>query len=140
MFNEFKQFIMRGNVLDLAVGVIIGGAFGKIVSSFVNDIVLPPIGLLLGGVDFANLFLTLKGGPFATLAEAQAAGAPTLNYGLFINAVIDFLIIAFVIFMVVRAANRMKRQEEAKPAPPPAPSKEEQLLAEIRDLLKERRP
>jgi large conductance mechanosensitive channel len=140
MFNEFKQFIMRGNVLDLAVGVIIGGAFGKIVSSFVNDIVLPPVGLLLGGVDFTNLFLTLKGGPFATLAEAQAAGAPTLNYGLFINAVIDFLIVAFVIFMVVRAANRMKRQEEAKPAPPPAPSKEEQLLAEIRDLLKERRP
>lgn len=140
MFDEFKQFIMRGNVLDLAVGVIIGGAFGKIVSSFVNDIILPPIGLLLGGVDFSNLFLPLKGGPFATLADAQAAGAPTLNYGLFINAVIDFLIIAFVIFLIVRTANRMKRQEEARPAPPPAPSKEEQLLAEIRDLLKERRP
>ena len=139
MVNEFKQFIMKGNVLDLAVAVIIGGAFGKIVSSFVNDIVMPPIGLLLGGVSFSDLFLTLKGGPFASLAEAQAAGAPTLNYGLFINNIIDFLIIAFVIFMVVRVANSLKRQEEVEPAPPPAPSKEEQLLAEIRDLLKDRR-
>ncbi|MBI3244713.1 MAG: large-conductance mechanosensitive channel protein MscL [Chloroflexi bacterium] len=139
MFNEFKQFVMRGNVLDLAVGVVIGGAFGKIVSSFVNDIVMPPIGLLLGGANFSDLFLTLKGGPFASLAEAQAVGAPTLNYGLFINNIIDFLIIAFVIFMVVRVANSLKKQEEVKPAPPAGPTKEEQLLTEIRDLLKDRR-
>jgi large conductance mechanosensitive channel len=102
MLEEFKTFVMRGNVVDLAVGIIIGAAFGKIVSSFVNDIIMPPIGLLLGRVDFSNLFLNLSGQPYGTLAEAKAAGAPTINYGLFLNTVIDFLIIALAIFLVVR--------------------------------------
>ncbi len=122
MFKEFKDFIMRGNVLDLAVAVVIGGAFGKIVTSFVNDILMPPIGLLLGKVDFSNLYINLSGGQYASLAEAQAAGAATLNYGLFINAVVNFLIIAFAVFLVVRAANQMQRRKEAAPAPPPAPT------------------
>ena len=108
MFSEFKAFIMRGNVLDLAVAVIIGGAFGKIVTSLVNDLIMPPVGLLLGNVDFSNLFVSLSGVEYASLAEAQKAGAATLNYGLFINAVVNFVIIAFVIFMVVRAANRLQ--------------------------------
>ena len=112
MFKEFKQFAMRGNVVDLAVGVIIGGAFGKIVSSFVEDILMPPIGLLMGKVDFSNLFLSLSGGEFATLAAAQAAGAVTLNYGLFINAVIDFLIVAFAIFILIRQINRLQKKED----------------------------
>ncbi len=115
MLKEFKEFAMRGNVIDLAIGVIIGGAFGKIVSSFVNDILMPPIGLLLGGVDFANLYISLTGEEFANLAAAQEAGAATLNYGLFINAVIDFLIIAFVIFLMVRAINRMQADEQEAP-------------------------
>ena len=114
MLKEFKAFIMRGNVVDLAVGVIIGVAFGAVVTSFVKDIIMPPIGLLLGGVDFANLFISLKGQPFKSLADAQAAGAPTINYGLFINTVIDFVIVAFVIFLLVKALNRMM------PPPPPA--------------------
>ena len=112
MFKEFKQFAMRGNVIDLAVGVIIGGAFGKIVSSFVQDILMPPIGLLMGKVDFSNLFFNLSGGEFSTLAEAQAAGAVTLNYGLFINAVIDFLIVAFAIFILIRQINRLQKKED----------------------------
>jgi len=116
MFKEFKTFILRGNVLDLAIGIIIGAAFGKIVTSFVNDVLMPPIGLLLGGVDFSNFFVTLKGQHAATLAQAQAAGAVTLNYGLFINAVIDFLIVAFVIFLLIRQVNKLT----AKPAPAPA--------------------
>jgi large conductance mechanosensitive channel len=116
MLKEFREFIMRGNVVDLAVGVIIGGAFGKIVSSLVSDIIMPPIGLLLNGVNFSNLFISLTGQPYATLAEAQAAGAPTLNYGSFINAVIDFLIIGLVIFLLIRAINRMQ-----KPAPAASP-------------------
>lgn len=116
MLKEFKEFVMRGNVLDLAVAVIIGGAFGKIVTSFVNDVLMPPIGLLLGGVDFADLFITLNGQAYASLADAQAAGAPTINYGVFLNTIIDFLIVAFVIFLIVRAANRAK-----KPAPVAAP-------------------
>jgi large conductance mechanosensitive channel len=124
MFKEFKEFIMRGSVLDLAVGVVIGAAFGAVVASFVGDILMPPIGLLLGRVDFANLFAVLKGGdpmgPYATLADAQAAGAVTWNYGLFINTVIAFLITAFAIFLVVRAVNRLRRKEEE--APPPAPT------------------
>ena len=111
MLKEFKDFIMRGNVLDLAVAVIIGAAFGAIVGSFVKDILMPPIGLLLGNVDFSNLFLSLKGEPYPSLAAAQAAGAPTLNYGLFINTIINFIIVAFAIFMVVRVANRMKKPE-----------------------------
>ena len=118
MLKEFKEFAMRGSVIDLAIGVIIGGAFGKIVASFVNDILMPPIGLLLGGVNFSNLYLSLTGEEFATLAAAQEAGAATLNYGLFIQAVIDFLIIAFVIFMIVRALNRMQAAEEEAPAEP----------------------
>lgn len=116
MFKEFKEFIMRGNVLDLAVGVIIGAAFGKIVTSMVNDIIMPPIGLLLGKVDFSNLFINLSGKHYTTLAEAKAAGAATINYGLFINNVLDFLIVALVIFLVIRQANRFKRKQEA-PAP-----------------------
>jgi large conductance mechanosensitive channel len=122
MLKEFKAFIMRGNVLDLAVGVIIGGAFGAIVSSLVNDLLMPPIGLLLGRIDFANLLIVLQkgdpAGPYATLADAQAAGAVTMNYGLFINTVIVFLITAFAIFLVVKAANQLQREQEAPPAAP----------------------
>ena len=136
MFNEFKKFAMRGNVVDMAVGIVIGAAFGKIVASFVKDILMPPIGMLMGGVDFGNMFVTLGDGAFATLAEAQEAGAATINYGVFINTLLDFLIVAFAIFMVVRAMNNMKKKEEAAPKPPPAPSKEEVLLGEIRDALK----
>ena len=116
MLKEFREFIMRGSVVDLAVGVIIGGAFGKIVSSLVSDIIMPPIGLLLNGMDFTNLFVSLTGQPYDTLAEAQAAGAPTLNYGNFINAIIDFLIIALVIFLLIRAINRLQRPAPAAEA------------------------
>jgi large conductance mechanosensitive channel len=122
MLKEFKEFAMRGNVLDLAVGIIIGGAFGTIVKSLVDDVIMPPIGLALGNVDFSDLFLLLKDGakaarPYATLAEAQQAGAVTINYGLFINSVITFLIVAFAVFLLVRAANRLR-----PPAPAGAPS------------------
>lgn len=136
MFKEFKEFIMRGNVLDLAVAVIIGAAFGAIVTSLVNDIIMPPIGVLLGGVDFSNLFINLSGETYESLAAAQEAGAATINYGVFLNTIINFLIVAFAIFMIVRTANRMQKQEEEAPAAPPEPSAEEKLLAEIRDLLK----
>ena len=111
MWKEFKTFIARGNVVDLAVGVIIGAAFGKIVTSFVNDILMPPIGLLLGSVNFADLFITLSGGAYNTLEEAQAAGAATINYGVFINTIVDFLIVAFVIFLLVKQVNRLKKPE-----------------------------
>ncbi|MBN1537825.1 MAG: large conductance mechanosensitive channel protein MscL [Anaerolineales bacterium] len=117
MLKEFKDFIMRGNVLDLAVAVVIGAAFGNIVTSFVNDIIMPPIGLLLGNVDFSNLFINLSGMPYQSLAEAQNAGAPTINYGLFLNTIINFLIIALAIFLVVRTANRLQKPKEA-PAEP----------------------
>lgn len=120
MFKEFKEFAMRGSVVDLAVGVIIGAAFGKIVTSFVNDIIMPPIGLVLGKVDFSNLFLNLSGKDYATLAEAKAAGAVTINYGAFLNTVIDFIIVAFVIFLIIRQINRLKREE-----PPAAPDKKD---------------
>lgn len=120
MFKEFKEFIMRGNVLDLAVGIIIGAAFGKIVSSFVSDILTPVLSLALGKVDFSNLFVALNGQTYATLEEAKKAGAATLNYGLFINIVIDFVIVAFAIFMIVRMANKLKKTE----APPPPNTKE----------------
>ena len=120
MLKEFKEFVMRGNVLDLAVAVIIGGAFGKIITSFVNDVLMPPIGLLLGGVDFADLFISLDGQTYESLAAAQEAGAATVNYGVFLNTVIDFVIVAFVIFLVVKAANRMK-----KPEPVAAPTTKE---------------
>jgi large conductance mechanosensitive channel len=118
MWKEFKEFIMRGNVLDMAVGIIIGAAFGKIVTSFVNDVLMPPLGLLMGKVDFSNLFLTLSGQSFATLEEAKKAGAVTLRYGLFINTIIDFLIVAFAIFLVIKQVNRLKRQPEPAPAAP----------------------
>lgn len=138
MLKEFREFAMRGNVVDMAIGIVIGAAFGKIVTSLVNDIVMPPIGLLMGQVDFSGLFINLGGQDYATLAAATEAGAPVVKYGLFINTVLDFVIVAFAIFMVVRAMNRMKKQQEAAPAPPPAPSAEQRLLTEIRDLLKSR--
>jgi len=118
MLKEFKEFALKGSVLDMAVGIIIGAAFGKIVSLFVSDILMPPIGLLLGKVDFSNLFINLTEKPFATLAEAKAAGAATINYGLFLNSVIDFTIVAFFVFMLVRQVNRMKRQNEEAPVAP----------------------
>ena len=137
MLKEFKEFAMRGNVMDMAVGIVIGGAFGKIVTSLVNDVIMPPIGLLLGNVDFGNLFVNLGAGDYATLADAESAGAPLIKYGAFVNTVLDFLIVAFSIFLVIRALNRLKRKQEAPPPPaPPAPSAEEKLLGEIRDLLK----
>ena len=120
MLQEFKEFTMRGNVLDMAIGIIIGAAFGKIITSFVNDILMPPIGLLLGRVDFTNLFINLSGQPYGSLEEAQAAGAATINYGLFLNTVLDFIIVAFVIFLLIRQVNRLKHESEAPPAEPTA--------------------
>lgn len=139
MLNEFKAFIMRGNVLDLAVGVIIGASFTGIVTSLVNDVIMPPVGLALGGVDFSNFFLVLKGDPNVdTLAAAKAAKDVTLNYGLFVNAVINFLIVAFVLFLMIRQINKLTAPPPAgEPAPPP-PSEEVLLLREIRDGLKAR--
>lgn len=116
MFKEFKGFAMRGNVLDMAVGIIIGAAFGKMITSFVGDLLMPPIGLLLGKMDFSNRFIDLSGRHYTKLADAKAAGAATLNYGLFLNTIIDFLIVAFVIFLLIRQVNRMKRQPESAPA------------------------
>ena len=138
MLSEFKQFVMRGNVLDMAVGIIIGVAFGTIVSSLVADVLMPPIGMALGGIDFTNMFVTLKdgakqAGPYASLAEAKAAGAVTVNYGVFVNAIVSFLIVAFCVFLLIKAVTSMRREAPAAPAPP-TPS--EALLAEIRDLLK----
>ena len=118
MLKEFKEFAMRGNVLDMAVGIIIGAAFGTIITSLVNDILMPPIGLVLGKVDFANLFITLQGGQFITLAQAKAAGATTINYGMFINTVINFLIVAFAVFLLVRQVNKARRETEPAPAAP----------------------
>jgi large conductance mechanosensitive channel len=137
MLDEFKAFAMRGNVVDMAVGIIIGGAFGKIISSFVSDVLMPPLGLLLGGIDFKDMLYTLKG---AVMQGSEViTPAVTLNYGMFIQNVVDFLIIAFAIFMAIKAMNSMKKKEEVAPAAPeapPAPTKEQELLAEIRDLLK----
>ncbi|HEV8621081.1 MAG TPA: large conductance mechanosensitive channel protein MscL [Nitrospiraceae bacterium] len=139
MLKEFREFAMKGNVLDMAIGVIIGGAFGKIVSSLVSDVLMPPIGLLMGKVDFSSLFLNLSGTPQPSLAAAKAAGTPTLNYGVFLQSVFDFIIIAFVIFMLVKQINRFKKEvPPAPPAPPPGPTNEEKLLMEIRDALKGR--
>lgn len=142
MLNEFKEFAVKGNMLDMAVGIIVGAAFGTVVQSLVNDVIMPPVGMMLGGVDFTDLFLTLQqgavAGPYPTLMAAQEAGAVTVNYGLFVNSIVSFLIVAFAVFMVVRSFNRMKRKQEAAPAAPPAPTKEETLLGEIRDLLKAR--
>jgi large conductance mechanosensitive channel len=118
VFREFREFAMRGNVVDLAVGIIIGAAFGKIITSLVNDLLMPPIGLLLGRVDFSNLFINLSGQPYASLAEARAAGAPTINYGIFLNSVIDFLIVAIAIFLLVRSINRLTRERERAPEAP----------------------
>jgi large conductance mechanosensitive channel len=123
MFKEFREFVMRGNVVDMAIGIVIGAAFGAIVKSFVDDVLMPPIGLLLGNVDFANLFITLKegakaAGPYASLAAAKAAGALTLNLGVFINTIISFIIIAFAVFLVIKGINRMKREKEAPPTEP----------------------
>lgn len=129
MLQEFKAFAMRGNVVDMAVGIIIGGAFGKIVSSFVADVIMLPIGLLLGGVDFSNLAITLK-------AAEEGQPAVMLKYGMFVNTIIDFLIIAFAIFMVIKGMNTLKKKEEEKPAAPPEPPADVKLLTEIRDLLK----
>lgn len=136
LLNEFKAFAMRGNVLDMAVGVIIGGAFGKIVTSLVNDIFMPLIGLATGGMDFTNLFFALDGNRYETIAAAKEAGASVFAYGQFIQNIVDFLLVALCVFLVVKAVNRFKKKEEAAPAAPPAPSKEETLLAEIRDILK----
>ncbi|MGE0826661.1 MAG: large conductance mechanosensitive channel protein MscL [Candidatus Binatia bacterium] len=137
MLDEFKKFVLRGNVLDLAVGVIIGAAFGKIVSSLVDDVLMPPLGLLLGNVDFSNLFINLSGTAYESLAKAKEAGAPTLNIGLFLNTIINFLLVAFaVFFFIVKPANRLKAAPP--PAAQPEPSPEEKLLTEIRDLLKSR--
>ena len=127
--DEFKTFAMKGNMIDMAVGIIIGGAFGKIISSLVADIIMPPIGALLGGVNFTDLKMTIK-------AATDTAAAVTWNYGNFIQVAIDFLIIAFAVFMLVKAINSMKKKEEAAPAAPPAPTKDQELLVEIRDLLK----
>ncbi len=140
MFKEFKEFAVRGNVVDMAVGIIIGGAFGTIVSSLVNDILMPPIGLLLGGVDFSDLFLVLKGdGPYATVADAAEDGAVTINYGLFANNVISFLIVAFAVFLLVKGVNRLRRQQIDAPTPPTAPPEDILLLREIRDALRKER-
>ncbi len=136
MFKEFKDFAVKGNVVDMAVGIIIGAAFGTIVKSLVNDVIMPPIGLLLGGVDFSNLFVTLKGQSFVTLVEAQEAGSVTLNYGLFFNTIISFLIVAFAIFILVKQINKLKKKEEEASAEPSAPPRSDVLLEEIRDLLK----
>jgi len=136
MLDEFKKFAMRGNVVDMAVGIVIGAAFGKIVSSAVNDVIMPPIGLLMGGVDFSNLFLDLSRSGHATLALAEEAGAPLIKYGVFINTVLDFVIVAFAIFMVIKGMNKMKKKEEEAPAEPPKPSAEVELLTEIRDSLR----
>ena len=137
MVQEFKDFAVKGNAIDMAVGVIIGGAFGKIVSSLVKDVIMPPLGMLIGGVDFSDLFVNLGDGAYNTLAEAQEAGAPVLAYGSFLQNIFDFLIIAFVVFMMVRAINNAKKKEEEAPKAPPEPSDEVKLLREIRDNLKQ---
>ncbi len=139
MLKEFKEFAMRGNVVDMAVGIVIGAAFTSIVKSLVGDVMMPVIGLITGGVDFSNVFFTLKGGDFATLKAAQDAGAVTLNIGLFINAIISFVIVAFALFLLIKGMNQMKRKEEEKPKKAPPPPREVQLLEEIRDALVKKR-
>lgn len=140
MLKEFREFAIKGNVVDMAVGIIIGAAFGTIVQSLVNDVIMPPIGLMLGNVDFTNLFFVLKEGtppgPYAALADAKTAGAVSINYGAFLNTVISFLIVAFAVFLLVKNINRLKR--EAPPPTPVEPPNEEKLLTEIRDILKNR--
>ena len=138
MLSGFRKFIAQGNVIDLAVGIVIGAAFGTVVKSFVDDILMPPIGRVMGGVDFKDLFWSLDGKHYPSLAAAKEAGAATVNYGVFINNVIDFLIVALAIFLVVKMINRMRRTEPPPPAAPAPPTKEEQLLTDIRDILKSR--
>ncbi|MGV3719416.1 MAG: large conductance mechanosensitive channel protein MscL [Actinomycetota bacterium] len=135
LVEEFKEFAVKGNVMDLAVGVIIGAAFGKIVTSVVDDIIMPPIGALLKGVNFSSLYVSLSTAQYASLDEAKKAGAPVIAYGNFLNTLIQFLIVAFVVFLIVKAINRVRRVEAVAPSAPPAPTREEQLLAEIRDAL-----
>ncbi|MEP3524319.1 MAG: large conductance mechanosensitive channel protein MscL [Hyphomicrobiales bacterium] len=133
MLKEFKEFAMKGNMVDMAVGIIIGAAFGVVISSLVDDVFMPVIGLLLGGLDFSNLFIVLGEGTFATIDQAKEAGVATMNIGLFINAIIKFIIVAFALFLVIKGVNSAKKKEEEAPAAPPA---QEVLLTEIRDLLK----
>lgn len=133
--KEFKEFAVKGNMIDLAIGIIIGGAFGTIVSSLVKDIIMPPIGLLLGGINFSDLFISLNGKVYTSLSAAQAAGAPIIAYGTFINTIIDFIIVAFAIFLMIKQINRFKKKEEVKAA---GPTKDQELLTEIRDLLKKK--
>jgi large conductance mechanosensitive channel len=139
MLKEFRDFVLRGNVIDLAIGVIIGAAFGTIVKSLVDDIIMPPIGLLLGGVDFSNLFIALDGSEHASLAAAREAGAPVIAYGAFINTIISFIIVAFAIFITIKQVNKMFMKKKAAP-PPAAKPRQEELLEEIRDALKAKRP
>jgi large conductance mechanosensitive channel len=135
VWKEFKEFALKGSMLDLAVGVIVGASFGKVVGSLVNDILMPPLGKLSGNVDFKDLFLDLSGKYYPSLAAAKAAGAPTINYGLFLNTIIDFTLVAFAVFVLVRYVNRLTRKKEAASAPP-TPTLQEKLLEEIRDLLR----
>ena len=138
MLKEFKEFAMKGNVVDMAVGIVIGVAFGGIISSLVADVIMPPIGLLMGGLDFSSLFINLGDTAHATLAAAEEAGAPVIRYGVFINTVLNFLIVAFAIFLLIKAMNSAKKKEAEAPAAPPEPSAEEKLLTEIRDALQNR--
>lgn len=138
MWNDFRQFIARGNVIDLAVGVIMGAAFGSVVTSLVNDVIMPPVGSVLKGVNFTDLFVSLDRKVYPSLKAAKDAGAPVIGYGSFINAVISFLIVSFVVFLLVQQVNRIYRKPQAAPAPPPEPPAEVKLLTEIRDLLKTR--
>jgi len=138
MLQEFKEFALRGNVVDMAVGIVIGAAFSTIVKSLVDDIIMPPIGVLTGGVDFSNIYIPLSSAHYDSLAQAREAGAPTMNVGLFINSVISFTIVAFVLFMVIKAMNRLRRKQEETPATEPPPSQEVVLLQEIRDALVKR--
>ena len=136
MLKEFREFAVRGNVIDLAVGIIIGAAFTSVVNSLVNDIIMPPIGYIMNGIDFSNFFVVLRGDEYASLKAAKDAGAVTINYGVFLNAIINFVIVAFAVFILVKQVNRLRKQEAATPAAPPAPTTSEKLLSEIRDLLK----
>jgi large conductance mechanosensitive channel len=138
ILQEFKEFALRGNVVDMAVGIVIGAAFSTIVKSLVDDVIMPPIGVVTGGVDFSNIYIPLSSASYDSLAQAKEAGAPTMNIGLFINAVISFTIVAFVLFMVIKAMNQLRRKQEETPQTEPPPSREVQLLEEIRDALVKR--
>ncbi|MGQ9369137.1 large conductance mechanosensitive channel protein MscL [Azospirillum sp. ST 5-10] len=138
MWQEFRTFVSRGNVVDLAVGIVIGAAFTGIVNSLVKDVLTPPLGWIMGGLDFSNYYINLSGGAYESLAAAEAAGAATINYGRFLNAVINFFIVSAALFVVVKQVNRLHGHQAAKPTPPPAPPRDEVLLGEIRDLLRDR--